>query len=202
MSIKCRYSYAESGEFAKIYRRAVNSVRSGDESGTTVFFNTIPQLIVETCCFFLYSKVLSNLNIFVVVFLVASSLVIYFFRHRENVCYERTKDDYAKSEKKLFYTIAECGNDYPGKDIRIYNMKQWFIKMILRFQGDERDIIMLRRKKKYETHLVSCTLNFARDAFAYVYLIIQTVNWKYRYGGFSFIFWCNNRLFGMDYRYG
>ena len=45
--------------------------------------------------------------------------------------------------------------------------------MILRFQGEERDIIMLRRKKKYETHLVSCALNFARDAFAYVYLIIQ-----------------------------
>lgn len=188
VSIKCRYSYAESGEFAKIYRRAVNSVRSGDESGTTVFFNTIPQLIVETCCFFLYSKVLSNLNIFVVVFLVASSLVIYFFRHRENVCYERTKDDYAKSEKKLFYTIAECGNDYPGKDIRIYNMKQWFIKMILRFQGEERDIIMLRRKKKYETHLVSCALNFARDAFAYVYLIIQTVNGNIGMGDFLLYF--------------
>ncbi len=188
VSIQCKYSYAESGEFYKIYRRAINSVRSGDASGTSVFFDQIPRLLTGGACFFLYAGILSRLHILVIVFLLATSLVTYYFRRRENVCYERTRDEYALAEKRLYYTIGECGSKSAGKDIRIYNMKGWLTRQIERFQKDERDILKIRRRKEYETHLVNCGLNFFRDGFAYVYLILQTVAGNISMGDFMLFF--------------
>lgn len=188
VSLQCKYSYTEDGEFYKLYRRAINSVRSGDASGTSVFFDQIPQVITGAACFFLYSGILSQLHILVIVFLLLTSLVTYFFRHRENVCYERTRNDYAMAEKRLYYTIGECGDSRTGKDVRVYNMKGWLMRQIQRFQEDEREILRIRRRKGYETHLVSCWLNFFRDSFAYAYLILQTVQGKIGMGDFMLFF--------------
>lgn len=188
VSLQCKYSYAEDGEFHKLYRRAINSVRSGDESGTSVFFDLIPQVVTGVACFFLYSGILSRLHILVIVFLLVTSLVTYFFRRRENVCYERTRDDYALAEKRLYYTIGECGDSRKGKDVRVYQMKDWLTRQIHRFQGDEREILKIRRRKEYETHLVNCWLSFLRDGFAYAYLIVQTVQGKIGMGDFMLFF--------------
>ncbi len=188
VSLQCRYSYAEDGEFYKLYRRAINSVRSGDASGTSVFFDQIPQVITGAACFFLYAGILSRLHFLVIVFLLLTSLLTYFFRHRENVCYERTKDDYAVAEKRLFYTIGECGDKRTGKDVRVYGMKDWLAGQIRRFQGEEREILKIRRRKEYETHLVSCWLNFLRDSLAYAYLILQTVQGEIGMGDFMLFF--------------
>lgn len=188
VSLQCRYSYAEDGEFYKLYRRAINSVRSGDASGTSVFFDQIPQMITGAACFFLYAGILSRLHFLVIVFLLLTSLLTYFFRHRENVCYERTKDDYAVAEKRLFYTIGECGDKRTGKDVRVYGMKDWLVGQIRRVQGEEREILKIRRRKEYETHLVSCWLNFLRDSLAYAYLILQTVQGEIGMGDFMLFF--------------
>ncbi len=188
VSLQCKYSYAEDGEFYKLYRRAINSVRSGDASGTSVFFDQIPKLLTAAACFFLYSGILARLHILVIVLLLLTSLVTYFFRHKENVCYERTRDEYARAEKRLYYTVGECGDSRTGKDVRVYNMKNWLTGQIRRFQGEERKILQLRRRKEYETYLVSCGLNFLRDGFAYVYLIIQTVQGKIGMGDFMLYF--------------
>lgn len=188
VSLRCKYSHTENGEFYKIYRRAINSVRSGDASGTSVFFDQIPRIITGAACFLLYSGILAQLHILVIVLLLLTSLVIYFFRRRENVCYERTRDDYAQAEKRLYYTIGECGDNRTGKDVRVYNMKGWLTRQIQRFQGEERNILRLRREKEYQTHLVSCGLNFLRDGIAYAYLILQTVQGKIGMGDFMLFF--------------
>lgn len=188
VSLQCKYSYAEDGDFYKLYRRAINSVRSGDASGTSVFFDQIPQAITGIACFFLYSGILARLHVLVIVFLLLTSLVTYFFRRRENVCYERTRNDYAMAEKRLYYTIGECGNSRTGMDIRVYNMKNWLTGQIQRFQGEEREILKIRRRKEYQTHLVNCGLNFLRDGFAYIYLIVETVRGRIGMGDFMLFF--------------
>lgn len=188
VSLQCKYSLAEDGDFYKLYRRAINSVRSGDASGTSVFFDQIPKAVTGVACFFLYSGILARLHVLVIVFLLLTSLVTYFFRHRENVCYQRTRDDYAMAEKRLYYTIGECGNSQAGKDIRVYNMKTWLTGQIQRFQGEEREILKIRRRKEYQTHLVNCGLNFLRDGFAYAYLIVETVQGRIGMGDFMLFF--------------
>ena len=188
VSLQCKYSYTEDGEFYKLYRRAINAVRSGDASGTSVFFDQIPKVTTGVACFFLYSGILAQLHVLVIVLLLLTSLVTYFFRRRENICYERTRDDYAQAEKKLYYTIGECGDSRTGKDVRVYNMKGWLTGQIHRFQGEEREILRTRRRKEYETHLVNCGLNFLRDGFAYIYLIVQTVQGKIGMGDFMLFF--------------
>ena len=92
------------------------------------------------------------------------------------------------AEKRLYYTVGDCGDSRTGKDVRVYDMKNWLTGQIRRFQGEERKILQLRRRKEYETHLVSCGLNFLRDGFAYAYLIIQTVQGKIGMGDFMLYF--------------
>ncbi len=188
VSLQCKYSYTEDSEFYKLYRRAINAVRSGDASGPSVFFDQIPRLVTGVACFFLYSGILARLHILVILLLLLTSLVTYFFRHRENICYERTRDAYAVAEKRLYYTIGGCRNSRTGKDVRVYSMKNWLIGQIQRFQGEEREILKIRRRKGYETHLVGCGLNFLRDGFAYAYLIVQTLQGKIGVGDFMLFF--------------
>lgn len=188
VSLQCKYSLTEDGDFSKLYRRAINSVHSGDNSGTSVFFDQIPQVVTGAACFFLYSGILARLHVLVIVCLLLTSLVTYFFRRRENICYERTRDDYAMAEKRLYYTIGKCGNSRTGQDIRVYHMKSWLTGQIHRFQGEERDILKIRRRKEYQTHLMNCGLNFLRDGFAYVYLIVQTVQGRIGMGDFMLFF--------------
>ncbi len=92
------------------------------------------------------------------------------------------------AEKRLFYTIGECGDKRTGKDVRVYGMKDWLAGQIRRFQGEEREILKIRRRKEYETHLVSCWLNFLRDSLAYAYLILQTVQGEIGMGDFMLFF--------------
>ena len=187
-SIDCQYSFAESGESIQKYRRALNTVDQGDSGSTSRFYEIVPQFIVCISCFFLYTGILSTLHIVVVFLLLLSSVITYWFQKKETECYERTKEEYAEINKKLYYTMGQCGDGKTGKDLRVYHMKNWMTGLIRKWQGKSEKVKTVRRMQEYKTHIANCLLNFVRDGLAYAYLIAQTIQGEISVGDFMLYF--------------
>ncbi len=185
-SIDCSYAEAENGENLEKYHRAIKVTDQGDNGATSVFYEVIPQFIISICCFFLYSGILSTLHFAVVILLVLSSVVTYWFQKKETICYEKTKDLFAKIQKKLYYCV-NCSN-WAGKDIRIYHMQDWFKGLIRKWQTESEKIRMRRATQAFYTHIVNCVLGFLRDCLAYVYLIVRTMQGDISVGDFMLYF--------------
>lgn len=187
-SLDCKYAMAESSEYRQLYQRAVYTVSSGDNSASSVFYAQIPLLIISFASFILYSGILSSLHYAVVILLLLTSAITYFFQRKENIYYERTKDEYAEVGKKLHYTINQCGRRATGKDIRVYGMGGWLIWLIKKLQGEQHRILKERRMQGYKTQIANGILNFLRDGLAYTYLIFQTVQGNIGIGDFVLYF--------------
>lgn len=185
-SIDCNYSEAENGNTLEKYQRAVNVVNQGDYGATSRFYQVVPQFMISFCCFFLYTGILSSLHIIVVILLLLSSVVTYWFQKRETVCYERTKDLFAKIQKKLYYCI-NCGS-WAGKDIRVYHMQEWLNGLMKKWQGEGNKIRRERSRQEFYTHIMNCVLGFLRDSLAYVYLIVRTMQGEISVGDFMLYF--------------
>ncbi|MCM1244628.1 MAG: ABC transporter ATP-binding protein/permease [Roseburia sp.] len=185
-SIDCDYSEAENGKSLEKYQRALNVVNQGDSGATSRFYQVVPQLVISFCCFFLYTGILSSLHVLVVVLLLLSSAVTYWFQKRETACYERTKDLFAKIQKKLYYCI-NCGR-WAGKDIRVYHMQEWLTGLMKKWQGEGNKIRKERGRQEFYTHIMNCVLGFLRDSLAYVYLIMRTIQGEIGVGDFMLYF--------------
>ena len=185
-SIDCEYSEAENGESLEMYQRAVNVTDRGDMGATSQFYQIVPALITSVCCFFLYTGILSSLHIGVVFLLLFSSVVTYWFQKKETAVYERTKDLFAKIQKKLNYCI-NCGS-WAGKDIRVYHMQEWLKELMAKWQGEGNNIRGERARQEFYTHIMNCVLGFLRDSLAYVYLIAKTLQGEIGAGDFMLYF--------------
>ncbi len=185
-SIDCRYCAAENGNTVQDYRKAINVVQEGDASATSKFYQIIPQFLISVSCFFLYTGILSTLHIFVVFLLLLSSLITYWFQKKETICYEKTKDIFAKIQRKLYYCI-NCGS-WAGKDIRVFHMQKWIAGLIGRWQRESEKVRWKRGMQSLKTYIVSCLLNFLRDSLAYIYLIVKTMQGEIGAGDFMLYF--------------
>ena len=185
-SIDCCYSAAENGSAIENYRKAINVVDGGDAGATSKFYQIIPQFLISISCFFLYTGILSTLHILVVFLLLFSSVITYCFQKKETICYEKTKDIFAKIKKKLYYCI-NCGS-WAGKDIRVYHMQKWIAELIGKWQKESEKIRWKRGMQALKTYLVNCLLNFLRDSLAYIYLIVRTMQGEIGVGDFMLYF--------------
>ena len=100
--------------------------------------------------------------------------------------YERTKDLFAKIQKKLNYCI-NCGS-WAGKDIRVYHMQEWLKGLMAKWQGEGNNIRGERARQEFYTHIMNCVLGFLRDSLAYVYLIAKTLQGEIGAGDFMLYF--------------
>lgn len=185
-SIDCSYAEAADGEALEKYHRAIKVTDQGDNGATSRFYEMVPQFIISICCFFLYTGILSTLHIVVVLLLILSSVVTYWFQKKETVCYQRTKDLFAKIQKKLQYCI-NCGT-WAAKDIRVYHMQEWLTNLTKKWQRESEKIRSQRGRQAFCTHVVNCVLGLLRDSLAYVYLIVQTMQGEIGVGDFMLYF--------------
>ena len=105
---------------------------------------------------------------------------------KETAVYERTKDLFAKIQKKLHYCIS-CGS-WAGKDIRVYHMQEWLKELMAKWQGEGNKIRGKRGRQEFYTHMMNCVLGFLRDSLAYVYLIAKTLQGEIGAGDFMLYF--------------
>ena len=172
-SLRIPFSDTEEGEANNLYWKALHSVDSGDYSAMYRFSYDTVNILINLICFFLYSTVLGYLNLWIMILLLALSLLQYALCISQVRYMERYRDRYAQFYKKRSYLHSVMGKEEAAKDIRIFPMKQW-----LNYHNDV--LISLKRgidKEKMTKEKIywqaGSLLALGRDLFAYIYLIRQ-----------------------------
>ena len=187
-TLDCDYMQIESAQGQTRYQKARRSLEAGDWSGTSRMITSMLSIFTATISFLLFSGVIALLNPLIILLLVMMSAVNYFALQYARDYEQRNKDELASYEKKMDYIENASGDIKSGKDVRLYTMAGWFIKL--------RDQLLhgyISVKSKIESlHFLSSCVNaltlLLRDGVAYAYLIWCVSKGKITVADFALFF--------------
>ena len=188
-SLRVPYRYVEEGAAKELYWKAMGVFNGGDWSGLYKMTYGAIDIIRSIISFALYSTVLSFLSPWMVVLLLALSLIQYVISLFKIKYMERYREEDADLTKKMDYVFYNAiGSRTAAKDVRIFGMKGWL--------NSEKEMLMDRSKKlekrkgmaDYRYWQMGSLLNLARDIFAYAYLLKQVFDGAVSPGDFVLYF--------------
>lgn len=172
-SLRVPYAFTESQEGRDAYRKAVGMQDRGSSSVSSRFVYTTRSLLNTILTFALYSTVLGQLNLWMVVILVVLAGLGYLLDLRENRFHNSIRSQEAVDEKHYYYMKGAMGQASAAKDIRIFGMSTWLRERMGQVvQAMER----LEHRKAvwtWKKGFWSRSLNLVRDLGAYAYLIYR-----------------------------
>lgn len=187
-SLRISYQKRESGAAKNAYQKALGVAVNGDWSAGSVTLVASVEISKNMLCFFLYSTVLSTLNIWMIILLIAMALLNCFWISRNLRYKESIREEEAGLERKFWYVKAAMGNTAAAKDIRIFGMQKWLTKT--QDQNTEAMTSLQGRIQKQnarQEQLCHATA-MLRDMAAYGYLIYQVSAGRLTAGEFMLYF--------------
>lgn len=187
-SLHCDYIHIESKKGQTKYQRAMDTLFGGDGSGTSRMLIAVIVIFKNLLCFAIYSTILSTLHPLIVIMLVLLSLTNLFLTRSAQTYEHFQKDKKAGLSQKLNYVEWTAKDVRYGKDIRLYNMSNWFMDIQNTLLESYR---RLQEKIKNRYFLVSCIntfILFLRDCITYGYLIYSVISAKISISDFVLYF--------------
>lgn len=172
-SLRVEYAYTESEEGRDAFRKAIEMQSCGDNSVSCQFVYLSRELMKTILTFVLYSTVLGQLNLWMVVILLVLAGLGYLLDLRENRFHNEIRQEEAVNQKHYYYMKGVMGQASAAKDIRIFGMSGWLRQ---RMEQVTEAIEQLGRRRAvwtWKKGFCSRSLNLIRDLGAYAYLIYK-----------------------------
>lgn len=188
-SLRIPYSYTESGEIKKLYWKAYSGAfEMGDWSASSRMVTGTVGITVNILCFALYSTVIGTLNGWMLLCLIGLAFLNYMVNMSRIRYEESLREDMAQANKRYYCVSNSMGNVKGAKDIRIYGMSRWLIKLRDRVIGEQRMLNwkLFRKRSFYEK--IGFILSFGRDVGAYGFLLYQALEGRVSAGEFVLYF--------------
>lgn len=170
-SLCCEYAQIEGLTGQRRYARARATLDDGDFSGTTVMCNQTVNLFINLGCFAIYSGVISTLDFGVVVLLVGLSLISLLAVRGANAWEFRHKDQETGLANKLYYIEWTARDVQYGKDIRLYGMGPWLLRLRDQVMESWTELSHRIRNRYFAAGVANAAMLFLRDGIVYGYLI-------------------------------
>ncbi|GCD11505.1 ABC transporter ATP-binding protein [Clostridium tagluense] len=164
------------------------SAAENNDNGIEGVFHRLFALFGSTIAFMGYIAIVSTLNPFILLYLLANVLVIYFLTLKVKRYEHSRKDDISELNRKSGYVYNIMHDFSYGKDIRIYGLENWFSKKFKNFRGEK---VKINEKIKYKYFVVSALdvmLLLFREGIIYAYLIYRVIYKGMGIGDFSMYF--------------
>lgn len=170
-SLRVSYEIPESEWGKKAYQEALGVASGGDWSASTRTFDGTLAILQNILCFALYSTVLGVLNPWVVLVLMALSMLNILVIEKGLRFEDSMREREARHGRHWNYILSAMGNMTAAKDVRIFGMYPWL--------GGIRDRAvteMEEDKKAYQRlhnwqQAMNGLIGLVRDVAAYGYLI-------------------------------
>lgn len=170
-SLRIKYEIPESEWGKNLYQKATNAATRGDWSAASKTIFNMVELMKNLLSFVLYSTVLSTLNVWCVVWLLALSSLNCIVMEQGIRMRDRLRDAQAVHQKHWYYVKGAMGSTKAAKDIRIFGMHKWLgglrDQTISELQSDEKKLQKMRTWQESVNFLIT----LVRDVTAYGYLI-------------------------------
>lgn len=172
-SLRIKYADVESGECKKLYWKAYDALQSGDWSAASKMVAETVNLSVNVLSFFLYSTVIGYLSVPMLLILLVLSFINYAVSMSHIRYEESLREAKAVAQKHYYCVRGAMGNTQGAKDIRIYGMKAWMIRLRNQAIGEIRSLEEKSRKKTSFYEKIGFALAAGRNLGAYAYLLYQ-----------------------------
>ena len=170
-SLRVSYEIPESEWGKKAYQEALGVASGGDWSASTRTFDGTLAILQNILCFALYSTVLGVLNPWVVLVLMALSMLNILVIEKGLRFEDSMREREARHGRHWNYILSAMGNMTAAKDVRIFGMHPWLGGI------RERAVTEMEEDKKAYQRLhnwqqaMNGLIGLVRDVAAYGYLI-------------------------------
>ncbi len=165
------YPNTEKKDFLDVLDRAYNAVASNDGAVVDIW-NVFTQLIQSIIGLIIYTLLLTNIDGWLVLITVVTSVCSYLFKIKANKWVYDNKEREAELSRKMSY-INRVAQKLPiAKDIRLYDMKSW-LKSIKEKDFANYKSFMREKEGQYaRADIKKLLLNVFRSGFSYIYIIL------------------------------
>lgn len=170
-SISIPYEDAESQKGKEDFQKAGAAIYSGNEVGIEAVIMLVAKLVAGILGLIVYSLITASLHPLLMVLLILCPLARLFVLNINRKWKEEHKKDWTPIEVKIRYLQKECLDLKHGKDIRMYQIEDWFVKSFNKLIGrrlswNRKEII-----RKFNSQWVDRIMSLIRDICCYGYLI-------------------------------
>ncbi len=170
---KCMTTDFKNTEDRKFLDDSQTSFRCVENSGNGVE-NIFVRLFEKTGGIFAlagFTAIISTLNIFVLLFLVANVAVTYFTAFAVRKYEHSKKDDVSDKDRRSNYLYNVMYDFSYGKELRLYNLRERIGNMYAHFRKQRLDIHRSVKWREFAIGLLDITLSIVREGIVYAYLI-------------------------------
>jgi ATP-binding cassette, subfamily B, bacterial len=167
------YAEFESSEGRDRLRKAQRAFYNGNDIGVEALLNHNMILFTNLLGLGVYSVISAKLNPWILLVLIITSIINGITNHMNRKWADIHKDDWTPVEKKIQYMndqIIDIGN---SKDIRIYNMGDWFKKAFEEMKAERLGWFKKEYTRYYLQNLLERITFFVKESLLYLYLIYQ-----------------------------
>ncbi len=166
----CDYAFIEGTEGQSLHRQLNNAVMQ-ERSGPQIIVRLLPEFVAGVLGFMLYGSLLTFLNPIVLMLLILTSLINYAVLNRATRCRESFREEYSTIMDKFTYFNFKVADFASAKDIRLYNMKPWFMSMIDALLRQDRQRLVKIARFEFAYNISDAVVLLVRDGAAYAFLI-------------------------------
>lgn len=181
------YANMDSVSGQKKYQNALMSANH-DNAATEKFILVTQSFFTNALGLVLYSSLVFLLNPWILLFLFMASLTHFLLGHYKNASIDARHEERSAIGRKLGYITKTSSSFEMMKDIKLYQMKEWFDVNY----GEWLERLMAIDKKnaavKWAVEAADGLLLVIRDGLAYGYLIFAVLNGSLSLGDFAFYF--------------
>ncbi len=118
-----------------------------------------------------YASIITTLNPLIILFIILIAAANYYLAKRYNLWEFQSRDNWVSIDRKLSYLLAKSLDFSQAKDIRLYNMADWFHRLHERFLSERQAWYTRTANRWFAVEAVGSLLAFIRDLVVYGYLI-------------------------------
>lgn len=138
-------------------------------------WKSITELSISVLAFFLYLILLSNLNPFLLLTVVVTSVISYLVNRKTSEWRFTHREEAMHYHSYLNYISDMAQDTHAAKDIRIFSMRSWLEEVYEKNLNLMKGFYARQEKKIFLANLADALLTFLRNGIAYLYLIALAV---------------------------
>lgn len=184
-SLDADYENVESQKQQRLLNQASHAVNVYRQ-GVSLMYYGIPILVANAVGTVIYSMTISMLDIRILLVILVMTAVGLLLEKRARGITESLKEEQFQIWGRIYYLKRQTLSVENGKDIRIYNMADWFRSGFMRLLGRNLRMEGKRGTGWFCAAAADRLFIVARDALAYAILIAQVLEGKLSLAEFTF----------------
>lgn len=168
------YPNVHDPKILKLGKQAQQATSNNDEA-TEHIWRTLTELLTNVAGFVAYLFLLSNLNVFLILLVVVTSIVGFFVSKHINEWEYRHREEKEVYDKEIGYFLEKPRQIQFAKDVRIFGLGTWLRELRTKSMKMFTAFVIRREKAYIWANVVDVIMTLLRNGVAYAYLILQTI---------------------------